>query len=198
MIERPRTHQKEAAEETGNRYLANLGLEWDDLQGKRILDIGALSAEFENAARRRGVEVISMDNELADEDLPPADSQFVVANATKMPFKEGSFDYAVSHMSVTNYLEKGYREEDHLLYIEDALREACRVLKPNGEFRFLMPPDWESDAQKERRTENEHRILEEVAKRAGFRELKLEDHLGSLRARPEGDERLTHYYIALK
>lgn len=200
MIERPRTHQAEMAEETGDRYLANLGLEWGELQGKRVLDIGASSAEFESAARKRGVDVTSVDKELSDEYPPPTDSHFIVANATALPFKDETFDYAVAHMSITNYLEKGYGDEEaeNWRYIEDAFREACRVLKPNGQFRFMMPPDWKDDEQKEQRAEDERRTLENIARRAGFRELKTENYTNARRPRPEGDEDLTHYYIAIK
>ncbi|MBI5644892.1 class I SAM-dependent methyltransferase [Candidatus Kaiserbacteria bacterium] len=210
MIERSHTHNREAAEAAGNRYLSNLGLSWGELQGKRILDVGAMSAEFENAARRRGINVISLDKGLDDgEYAPPTDSRFVVANATKLPFKDESFDYALAHMSVMNYIENGY-EEKYLNYVEDALREACRVLKPDGQFRFTdtlldeqelqrgsaAAPDKKSDAYKEWRMEREHQALEEMAKRAGFRELKLVQYPDS---HPEKEEyNLSHYYIAIK
>jgi len=214
MIERPRTHKQEIAEETANLYLANLGLEWDELRGKKVLDIGAMNAEFEHAARRRGVDVTSLDKEVIDgEYMPPTDSRFVVANATKLPFKNESFDYAVAHLSVMNYIEKGYRAEEYLRYVEDALRETCRILKSNGRFHFTdtalgdnelrrgeddMVPEKESDAYDAWRMEREHQILEEVAKRVGFRELKFATYTGSQRARAKEEFLLTHYYIAIK
>ena len=211
MIERPTTHNQEATEQTANRYLVNLGLEWNDLRGKQVLDIGALNAEFESAARRRGVEVISVDKVADGEYMPPIDSKFVVANATKLPFKDESFDYALAHMSVMNYMEDDYKDEDHILYIEDVLRETCRILKPEGQFRFTdtalddtdlrrgeddVVPDRGSDTYKEWRMVREHQLLEEMTRRVGFRELQLKRYPES---HPEKDVYvLSHYYTAIK
>lgn len=211
-MERPSTHLLETAEDTAALYLSNLGLEWSDLQGKKIVDIGALNAAFENAGRRRGIDITSLDMEVAEgEYMPPTDSRFVVANATKLPFRDEAFDYAVAHMSVTNYLEKGYKEEDYLSYIEDVLREVFRVLRPEGQFRFMdtatddddlrkdetdVIPDRTSDEYSRWRIEREHQMLENMATRIGYRELRVEKYPDS---HPAKDEHvLSHYYIAYK
>lgn len=191
MIERPRTHNREDAEEIAGLYLANLGLQWSDLQGKKVLDMGAMNAAFEHVARQRGVDIVSLDNEVAEGGfVPPIDSRIVIANATRMPFKNETFDYALAHMSVFNYLEKGYNDNEYLKYYEDALRETYRVLKPDGQIRFT------DLAMEDRNVENEKRIVEELSKRAGYRDIQAivypESHP------PKKEYRLTHYYIAIK
>jgi len=47
--------------EVAENYLANFNLNWDNLQGKRVLDIGAGAGEFGKAAKRRGIDTISFD-----------------------------------------------------------------------------------------------------------------------------------------
>lgn len=213
MFERPYTHTHEAAEETGNRYLANLGLEWSGLKGKKILDVGALNAEFEHAARQRGIEVISIDKsvDFGGEYMPPRDSKFVIANATTLPFRDASFDYVVAHMSVMQYVETSYREKPYLLYMEDVLREIHRTLIPGGQFRFtdtsldesdlrkdedVITPEKNTPAHDEWRMEREHETLERIAKRVGFSELKVVKYPES---HPGQDEYiLSHYFIATK
>ena len=185
MKERPRTHTFENAERVGELYLADLGLAWEELQGKKVLDIGAGPAEFENAARRRGIEVVSMDN-MSDLHVPPRDSRYVVAEATQLPFNEGLFDIALSHMSVTNYGPESAAE--YTRFLQEVLRDACRVLKRNGEFRFM-------DTRVEP-SEREDEIVADLAARAGFREVRRGEYD---RLRPVQEEyRLSHFYIATK
>jgi len=212
MSERPKTNNLEAAEQTAKRYLANLGLAWDELRGKHVLDIGVLNAEFETAARLRGVEVISVDNRVEDgEYAPPTDSRFILANATKLPVRDLSFDYALGHMSVMNYREDAYNDEEHIRYIEDVLREVCRVLKTDGQFRFTetslddsdlqrgeddVVPDPTSDAYIDWHMTREQELLEGIAKRVGFSELRLVAYPDS---HPEKEEDiLTYYFNAVK
>lgn len=214
MIERPRTHTLEVAEETANTYLGNLGLEWSRLTGKKVLDIGALDAAFENAARRRGVDVISVDKDVIEgEHAPPKDSNYVIANATKLPFGDEAFDYAIAHTSTMNYIEKEYDiDTEYGAYVEDALREASRVLKAGGQFRFTSTlldakdlregdeavPEKKSEAHDEWLTEREHRYLEPIAKRAGFKELQVVRYVGEQRVRAMEDYCMTHYFVAVK
>ena len=57
-------------------------------------------------------------------------------------------------------------------------------------------PEKKSDAYDEWRMEREYQVLEEIIKRIGFRELKLERYSES---HPGKDEYLlSHYYIATK
>ncbi len=215
MIERQRTHIREEAEQIADIYLGNLGLEWTQLEGKKVLDIGAMNAAFENAARRRGVDVISIDNNfIEDEYAPPQDSTYAVANATKLPFGDETFDYAIAHTSVMNYIEKEYDlDNEYIRYVEDALREASRILKTGGQFRFTrtlldeqelrensddVVPETKSEAYDEWLTEREHRFLEEIAKRAGFKELNVVRYVGEQLERAKRDYLMTHYFVAVK
>jgi ubiquinone/menaquinone biosynthesis C-methylase UbiE len=212
MIERPHTHSPEYTDEVGDRYLRNFGIEWSDLEGKKVLDIGAQDAAFESSARRHRVDVTSLDMEIAEGEFTPSlDSTLVVARATKMPFSDGAFDVALAHMSVMNYREKGYSEKDDLAYFRDIFREVSRILKADGQFRFTdttiddnelrvdendTVPDALSDEYYDWRIPRERGVLEEMAKRAGFQSLQLEIYPDT---HPERDEYLiTHYYIAKK
>jgi SAM-dependent methyltransferase len=188
MLERPRTHSTENAEFVGVMYLENLGLHWEALRGKKVLDIGAGGAEFEHAARRRVVDVISVDN-LKGEFAPPQDSRYVAADSGLLPFANDSFDYAFAHMSVTNYGAEDDSLEGYMRYLESALKEACRVLKSDGEFRF-------TDTRLEGSPAEEHRLVEELAKRAGFRELRLKKHKEL--SETQKDYNVSHYFVAIK
>jgi SAM-dependent methyltransferase len=134
----------------------------------------------------------------------------VVANATTLPFNDGSFKYAVAHMSAMNYKEEKYSDEEYLTYVEDVLKEVARVLEPDGQFRFTDTAISDEDLRHgendkipeksneytEWRMEREYRVLKEMAERAGFRELRVEKYSDS---HPEKDEYLlTHYYVALR
>jgi len=181
------------------------------LQGRKVLDVGAMNAAFESAARGHGVDVVSLDKEVAPGDFaPPADSRFVIANATELPFGDGTFDYVLAHMSAMNYVEDAYRDKDYAQYIEAVLREAYRVLRPGGQFRFTetalddealrnnaeVRPDRHSVAYGEWRMKREFRFLEEILRRVGFCELRIERYPESHPGKEE--YLLSHYYIALK
>lgn len=212
-MERPPTHNREMASETAERYLRNLGLSWSELKGKKVLDVGAGTGEFEHVARKQGVDVVSMDMGVGQDPdyMPPKDTVFVVARATKMPFPDETFDFAVAHMSVTNYREDGYSDHESLRYLEDTFRETARILKPDGQFRFMQGSIDEEDVAlfhqtsreeamkgrgKRLSVEQEHQVFEELVKRAGFRELKLDVYPDS---HPEKDDyRLSHHYSAYK
>lgn len=122
----------EANEATAEAYLMELGLNWDMLMGKRVLDMGAGLAGFAQAAKERGIDVISLDahpewwSEIGD---PPSNVPFVVGDGKQLPFKEESFDVIVSRSAVHSMVEI---QDD----LESVISEARRVLKPGGEFRF--------------------------------------------------------------
>lgn len=216
MIERPRTNAREDAEETGELYIKNLGLAWSELKGKKVLDIGAMNAAFENAARRREVDVISIDKDFIEGDwAPPRDSTYAVANATKLPFSDNTFDYAIAHTSAMHYIEENYDSETgYVQYLEDVLREVCRVLKEGGQYRFTptgleeelrdhveeVVPQHKTDEYIKWKIDRESRLLEPIAKRVGFKELQLIRYEGEQleRAKYDYNYMLTHYYIAVK
>ena len=116
----------EIQERTSQRYLDNLGLTWGYLRGKKILDIGSGSSMFAKEAKKYGIEVISSD-ERRELDRPRETSN-VISVAEHLPFKDESFDLVVSNNCV-----------DWINLFGDAsavIKEAKRVLKPGGEFRF--------------------------------------------------------------
>jgi ubiquinone/menaquinone biosynthesis C-methylase UbiE len=91
-------------------------------QGTQLLDIACGSGYAANVAARRGAEVAGLDASealiaIARERTPAAD--FRVGDMFALPFEDDQFDVATS----LNGIWKG---------CEDALREACRVVRPGG------------------------------------------------------------------
>lgn len=92
-----------------NNYLDNLGIKQSDLNGKRILDIGASSGAFGDVATRFGAQVTSVDA------ARPQDWQDVLVGSSKKLFEmpaedlnlkdrlgleiEPQFDYVLSNFS---------------------------------------------------------------------------------------------------
>jgi SAM-dependent methyltransferase len=216
MIERPKTSSYEETEQIADIYLRNLALEWNELKDKKVLDIGAMNAAFESAARRRGVDVTSVDKDLIEGDYAPLkDSKYVIARATKLPFADETFDYALAHTSVMNYIEEKYDfDTEYEKYLEDALHEAARVLKPGGQFRFTrtlldeqelregdeMVPESKTEAYAAWLAEREHKFLEAVAIRSGFKELQVIRYTGEQLERTKADygNAMGHFFVALK
>lgn len=126
---------KNDTERSAEIYLADLGLHWDDLRGKRILDIGAGGAEFATAAERRGVEVVSLDSA----DASAWEKQlikiakgtlFVIGKAELLPFADQSFDMVISHAAPPIIMTESKQVASAVI------NEAKRVLKSGGEYRF--------------------------------------------------------------
>ncbi len=111
-------------------YLKDLGLTWDVLKGKKILDMGAGPAKFAREAKKRGIEVVSVDK------IPggmgevgvPKDVPYIVGDILNLPVPDNSFDVVVSR-AVAHALDS--REE-----LAKFVSEAKRVLKSGGELRF--------------------------------------------------------------
>lgn len=113
----------------------------DNLEGKKVLDIGCGGGKFIKELDKKGIEVVGID--LADPwnalDCPESSSNLVIdrddiarglfkyADVTKMPFDDKSFDVAFSCLSV---FFEDYENPD--LQIK-ALTEVKRVLKPSGQ-----------------------------------------------------------------
>ena len=120
------------SDETVARYFSDLGLEWKNLEGKKILEIGAGLATFAKEAQRRGIEVVSLEKEpelWTSEGPPPQDVQYVKGDAEKLPFADESFDMIIS-IAAPPIISKTKEE------IRAVIGEARRVLKSGGEFRF--------------------------------------------------------------
>lgn len=121
-----------ADERTAATYLNDLGLNWEQLKGKKVLDLGAGLAGFAKAAKKRGVDVVSLDLHpewWVKEGKQPKGTPFVIGNGKQLPFKDETFDMVVGRASVHSMVEI---QEDLVAVIG----EAKRVLKSGGEFRF--------------------------------------------------------------
>jgi len=119
-------------ENTADTYLDDLGVNWETLKGKKVLDLGAGLARFTQAAKRRGVNVISIDRHPewhSDEGTPPKDVPYAIADGLYLPFLDNSFDVILSRAAVHSMIEI---QED----MEQLINEAKRVLREGGEFRF--------------------------------------------------------------
>ncbi|OGN07276.1 MAG: hypothetical protein A2750_03085 [Candidatus Yanofskybacteria bacterium RIFCSPHIGHO2_01_FULL_45_42] len=135
-IEQKPDHEKK---ERVKFILGDLGLKWDDLRGKRVLDIGSGLAQLARVANREGISIISSDpylwgheKEVSKEGLKKLTEgvPFVKASADLLPFPSETFDVATSHAAPP--LVGVNTEADVGLVID----EVYRVLKNGGEFRF--------------------------------------------------------------
>jgi len=119
-------------DENAEMYFKELGLSWQELQGKKVLDLGAGPAKFAQAARARGIDVISLDKHpewWAHTGGPAQDVPYVVGDGLRMPFQEGVFDLVVGRASVHSIVNDRPQ-------LDELVTEVKRVLAPGGEFRF--------------------------------------------------------------
>jgi ubiquinone/menaquinone biosynthesis C-methylase UbiE len=98
------------------------------LQGQRILDVGAGTGTLTVALARQSASTVGVDPaprmiEKAIEKRDGAPASFVVASADALPFRGSSFDGAVASLTV-----------HHWTHAEHGLREVGRVLRPGGTF----------------------------------------------------------------
>jgi ubiquinone/menaquinone biosynthesis C-methylase UbiE len=124
--------KKEKIEKEAIRQLRELGLDFEYLKGKTILDVGAGPAFIAEAAKNKGIKVISIDIDpekwkKLEGELP--DVPYIKASAEKLPFKDETFDIVISHAGPFN-------NTDSKDLIFDYINEAKRVLKNGGELRF--------------------------------------------------------------
>lgn len=127
MFEKPPTNETEYH---ANRVLRTLDLEWNDLQNKTILDIGAGGGSFAKAAKQHAIDVVTLDR---DEDVLPSDAGIsVVGIAENLPFVDEVFDLAISTSTIGGPVPFSWDEAGQ----HDNVGEALRVLKKDGELRF--------------------------------------------------------------
>jgi ubiquinone/menaquinone biosynthesis C-methylase UbiE len=115
-------------------YMEDLRLTPEDFN-KKILDVGAGSAQFAKWAKEHGVsdEIYSLDP--MEEGLIGKEKS-VVASAETIPFKSESFDLVVSDSAIPNiYLGEGSAEIVKEK-VKSSLQEMVRVVKSGGEIRL--------------------------------------------------------------
>jgi SAM-dependent methyltransferase len=111
--------------------------------GDRVLDLGCGAGRHAFEAYRRGARVVAVDLDLKElgpvsdmfaamraegEIRPPAQAAAVTADATRLPFPDGSFDAII----VAEMLE-------HIPNDTAALKEIARVLRPGGTLAVTVP-----------------------------------------------------------
>jgi len=130
-------------------YLATKALvDWDlleevDLRGRDVLNVGCLEPidekQFVRHVRRWVAvdihpDVVRMADRIAREELPPdlyARLAFQVDDATRLSFRDGSFDVAVSYSTIEHIPGAEARRT--------ALREMTRVVRPGGHVVVTVP-----------------------------------------------------------
>lgn len=117
--------------ERARECLARLGLTFDDLKGKRTLEIGAGTAEIAEAVQGKGATVFSLDlkPEMWLEEEKNPDVPYVKANAMALPFSGETFDLIISHAGP--FVLVSSKES-----VKKMILEAKRALKSGGELRF--------------------------------------------------------------
>ena len=131
-FEKPPIDEK-SDEEVFREYMEDLKLSPEDFN-KKILDVGAGSAQFAKWAKEHGVSSEIYSLEPRKENLIEKEKG-VVAKAETMPFADESFDLIVSNAAIPNiYL--GESSESIQKKVRSSLDEMMRVLKSGGEIRL--------------------------------------------------------------
>ncbi len=167
----PETEPIDEKDATAQMYLEDLGVSWESMQGKQILDLGAGLGDFAQVAKRHGVAVTSVEKSpenWAHAGEPPSDVPYVKASAEELPFADSCVDLIVSRSGPLTIV-------DNKTLFEKIYAEARRVLKPGGEIRFgpgpihtagvgwdRVDPDHSFDSLSE--SEKDRRIAEEAEK----------------------------------
>ncbi len=131
------THHEASENLTGRaeQILSNLGLTWDDLEKKKVLDVASGESALAASATLLGIEtnIVSTDIEHPSSFPfpfdPRAKEKFIQADLNALPFPNESFDLIVSHGYPDGTLE--------------VLKQASRILKTGGELRIYPLPNGE-------------------------------------------------------
>lgn len=110
-----------------NRILDTLGVK----KGESLLDLGCGKGSFCNSAFKRGVNVYGVDfSSIALKEAKSFNrkTNFVLSDASLLPFKDGFFDYVVCLGSLEHFSDKA-----------SALHQINRVLKGDGRVYMFLP-----------------------------------------------------------
>ncbi|MCR4326504.1 MAG: class I SAM-dependent methyltransferase [Candidatus Roizmanbacteria bacterium] len=128
------------------QYLRRFNLDWSQLKGKQILDIGAGQAGFAKRAQQKGISVVSFDKAygyMGLEDFKPFKGiPYIIGDAQALHtyFYPEQFDLALSKSSLKYMLEFPKDRQPIVVSIEEQfnhiVHEVEQVLKSGGEFRF--------------------------------------------------------------
>ena len=131
-------------EEEFQRYVEDLKLKPEDFE-KKILDVGAGAAQFAKWAKEHGIsrQIYSLEPQ---RDYLQESYKGVVGKAEELPFKDGSFDLAVSSAAIPNIYIDENGSDKVKEKITKSLSEILRVIRPGGEMRLarvLMGKEYE-------------------------------------------------------
>jgi ubiquinone/menaquinone biosynthesis C-methylase UbiE len=125
-------HENRPLMEKAKDVLGAVGLSWEDLKGKKTLEIGAGLAELSQAAKQKGIDVVALEKDpsMWEEDGEvPTDVEYIVGEAEQIPLEDSSVDVVISKAAPPTISQT--REE-----VVQVVAEAMRILKPDGVFRF--------------------------------------------------------------
>lgn len=125
-------NRKEGVRKEALGNLKDLGLDFDYLKNKLTLDVGAGSAAIAEEAKRKGIEVLSLDinpEMWTERGMNLPDVPYIKASAEKLPFTDEMFDLIISHAGPFSTVSSKKMFTKILI-------EAKRVLKKGGELRF--------------------------------------------------------------
>lgn len=173
------------AERHAADILRRLGLTWDDLRGRNVLDVGAGDADLGRLSTKHDAHVFSVDihpenwiNRPGPATAGIYKENYAKANARMLPLVDQSIDIAISSGStpmVTSTKER----------IRATIEEVRRVLRAGGEFRFSGPlrADALVDAPVPRSasTKEKQALWAEVLRRIGGEEGRRQQSLEFLR-----------------
>lgn len=121
-------------EEVFRTYMEDIRLTPEDFN-KRILDVGAGTAQFAKWAREHEIsnEIYSLES--AKEHFVEKDKS-VVARAETMPFKSESFDLVISNCAIPNVYINEISAEKMKENVKHSLFEMMRITRRGGEIRM--------------------------------------------------------------
>jgi len=125
-------HENRPLSEKAQDVLDAVGLTWEKLEGKRLLEIGSGLAVLGQVAKEKGVDVVSLEKnpEMWGEDGEvPKNIEYIVGDAEKIPLEDNSVEIVISKAAPPTISKT--KEE-----VTNVIDEAMRILKPGGVFRF--------------------------------------------------------------